>query len=175
MTRITPRRRLVTAAVVVVAAASLGALVAMPTLAPKTERATINDAPVEVAYLPAATAKDLGLPFYQGAVVQDSFAYTVTGEQGQPVLAYASALLTTPDSVDVIVASYRAQLPGAPEPQVMKDEAGERTVFALGQGEEVRTVTITAVEKGSRIELIRTTKLTVPPRVLRPHGRERAT
>ena len=71
---------------------------------------------------------------------------------------YAVAVLTTTDKPAVVAKSYSARLPGKPKPQNLTDAQGARTVLAVGSGEEVRTVTITATKQGSKIRLVRALK-----------------
>jgi len=161
--------------VLALAALCAGWLFAAPKLAPRTEEMAANEARVDVNYTPSASADDLGIPFYPGAEVKDSFVYAVTTPGGKQVLYYASAILSSADSPDKVASHYHDVLPGRPEAETLKGDAGERLVLAMSQGDEVKLVTITAADGGSRIELLRATKPTFPPKPLKPKGRERVT
>jgi hypothetical protein len=144
----------------------LGALcwvVAASALAPRKEEMVVEGAPVVVEYATSVTADALKLPFHAGSTLEQGFAYTVRTEDGREVSYYASALLTTRDAPGEVAASYQAQLPGRPEPEVVEDEGGKRYVLAVGGEGEVRRVSITEYESGSRIQLTRATRPSVPP------------
>jgi hypothetical protein len=175
MTR--PRWRARTVVLIAVGAAFAAGswLTAAAVLSPRTEKMEVGGVRVDGSYTPSATADDLDLPFYPGAKVQDSFVYRVTAPGDRRVLYYASAILSSPDSPDKVAAHYHDVLPGHPKAETLEGEDGERLVLAVSQGDEVKTVTITAADGGSRIELIRTTKPTVPPKPFRPRGKERVT
>ena len=145
-------------------------VVAAPPLAPRREEMILNDVPVVVEYATSASAEDLMLPFYPGARVEESFAYTVTTREGKPVSYYAAAALTSSDAPERIVAGYQARLPGRPEAEVVEDSSGKRHVLAVADDNEVREVTVTGDESGSRIQLIRATRPAVPAKPLRPRG-----
>ena len=170
-------RRTRTAIILVLALAALcvGWLFAAPKLAPRTEEMAANEARVDVDYTPSASAEDIGIPFYPGAEVKDSFAYAVTTPGGKQVLYYASAILSSADSADKVASHYHDVLPGHPEAETLKGDAGERLVLAVSQGDEVKMITIIGADGGSRIELVRATKPTLPPKPLKPKGRERVT
>jgi hypothetical protein len=160
---------------VAIALVSVTLLTAAKKLAPRTEQMTANEAPVAVDYTPSASAEDLGIPLYPGAELQDSFAYKVMASDGKQVMRYASAVLSSADAPGKVASHYRDVLPGRPEAQSLKGDGGERLVLAVSQGDEVKVVTITAADGGSRIELVCATKPAVPPKPLRPKGQERVT
>jgi len=155
------------------AALSLGWLLAAPKLAPRTEEMPVGEARATVAYTPSTTAAEVGLPFYPGAKVEDSCVYRATAPGGKQVLSYASAILSTADSPDKVAASYHESLPGHPTAEALEGEAGRRLVLALAEGDEVRTVTITASGSGSRIELVRASRPSIPSKPLKPKPRRR--
>jgi hypothetical protein len=132
------------------------------------EEMTLNDVPVVVEYATSVSARDLMLPFYRGAELEHGFAYTVKTKKGNAVTYYASAVLETPDSPEKVADAYRADLPGRPEPEVIEDQSGKRYVLAVAGNDEVRQVTITPSESGSRIELIRATRPVMPSPPLVP-------
>ena len=167
------RARTVIILTVALAAVSLGWLLAAPKLAPRTEEMPVGDARATVDYTPSATAEDLGMPFYAGAKVVDSFLYRATASDGKRVLYYASAILSSTDSPDKVAASYHEKLPGHPAAEALEGELGHRLVLSVEQGDEVKVVTITAANGGSRIELVRTSKPSPPSKPLKPKGRQR--
>ncbi len=150
-------------------------LVAAPVLSPRTEQMKTNDVPIAVDYRTSASAADLGVPFYPGAKVKDSFSYTITAEGGKRVLYYASAILSSPDSPDRIASSYRKKLPRHPQPEALEGESGTRIVLALAQGDEVKTITITPLGSGSQIEIVHTNRPKIPAKPLEPKGSETVT
>jgi len=143
----------------------LGALcwvVAASSIAPREEEMVVEGAPVVVEYATSVTADALKLPFYAGSELEQGFAYTVRTKDGRDVSYYASALLTTPDPPQRVAASYQAQLPGKPEPEIVEHKGGKRYVLAVANEGEVRRVSITGQESGSRIQLTRATRPSVP-------------
>lgn len=137
-------------------------------LSAKQETMIVGGAEVEVRYSPTATAEDLMLPFHPGAEVEESFSYTVVSTEGRPVVSYASAILRSSDALESVVEGYRAELPGNPEPAVLGEGEDRRHVLAVGNDEEVRRVTVYALEDGCRIALVRATKPVQPAKPLRP-------
>ncbi len=180
MTFRVPHRRtgaILTAAIVL---SSLSWLYAAQKLAPHTEDMPVGESEVRatVKYRPSATAEDLGLPFHRRARVTESFVYHATAPDGKQVLYYASAILASDDAPSKVAATYTEKLPGHPKAEKLSGEAGEREVLAIAVGDEVRTVTITAAGTGSRIELVRASKVTAPSKPskpLRPRRREQVT
>jgi hypothetical protein len=170
-----PRMSTIAILAVAIALMSLSLLTAAKKLAPRTEQMAANEARVDVDYTPSASAEDLGIPFYPGAEVKDSFVYTVRTPDSKQVLYYASAVLSSADPPGKVASHYHDALPGRPQAETLKGDAAERLVLAVSQGDEVKMVTITAADGGSRIELVRATKPAVPPRPLRPKGAERVT
>ena len=147
-------------------------------LAPITEKMKLDGGEVEIKYTPSASAEELLLPFYPGATVEDSFTYHVTSAAGKQILRYAGARLVTADAPEKAAAFYNDKLPGRPEATVIEDEAGKRWVLAVASGDEVRSITISAAEGKTHIELVRTSRPappspTKPP--LRPRRREQVT
>jgi len=136
--------------------------------APTREIMRLDRRPVVVEYADSAAAEDLKLPFYPGAQVESSFRYAVETRGGIPVTYYASAVLVTGDGPETVAQAYRSKLPGNPEPERIEDAQGERYVLAVAGGDEVRRVSISAREEGSRIELTRATRPVVPGPGLRP-------
>jgi len=168
-----PRRQMFLALLAVaLLLAAICYLLAAPPLAPQREETSLNDVPVVIEYATSASAQQLMLPYYPGAERKESFAYAVTTKDGDPVCYYGRAVLVTPDPPDKVAAAYRKQLPGGPEPEIVQGSSGERRVLAVGTDEEVRQVTITAAEAGSRIELIRATRPAPPAKPVRPRGRQ---
>jgi hypothetical protein len=143
---------------------------AMPLLAPKREEMRLNRTPVTVEYLTDANAEQLEMPLYPEADVEDSFAYAVTTREGSRVVAYAEAALLSRDSIEKVIAYYREQLPGHPEPELIDDETGKRHVLAVANDEEVRQVTVAEHEGGARVRLVRSTRPAVPRAPVRPSG-----
>jgi len=135
---------------------------------PSREEMRLDGRPVMVEYADSATAEDLKLPFYPGAEIESSFSYKVETRGGVPITYYASAILVTADAPDEVAQAYRSQLPGNPEPEKIDDPSGERYVLAVAGGDEVRRVSITARDGGSRVELTRATRPAPPKRELRP-------
>jgi len=135
---------------------------------PSREEMRLDGRPVMVEYADSATAEDLKLPFYPGAEIESSFSYKVETRGGVPITYYASAILVTADAPDEVAQAYRSQLPGNPEPEKVDDPSGERYVFAVAGGNEVRRVSIAARDGGSRVELTRATRPDVPKSGLRP-------
>ncbi|MCJ7821742.1 MAG: hypothetical protein MUQ26_01450, partial [Armatimonadetes bacterium] len=135
---------------------------------PVREEMRLDGRPVTVEYADSATSEDLKLPFYPGAEIETSFVYTVETRGGVPITYYASAILVTADPPDKVAQAYRSQLPGNPEPEKIDDPSGERYVLAVAGGNEVRRVSITARDGGSRVELMRATRPDVPKSGLRP-------
>jgi hypothetical protein len=166
------RTRTVIILAVALAVASLGWLLAAPKLAPRTEEMPVGDARAAVDYTPSATAEDLGMPFYPGAKVTDSFVYRATAPGGKRVLYYAAAVLSSADSPDKVAASYHEKLAGHPNAEALEGEPGRRLVLAIAVGDEVKTVTITASDGGSRIELVRTSRPSTPSKPLKPRRRQ---
>jgi len=149
--------------------AALGLLLALlpvlcsaSSLSAKRENMTINWAPVVVEYEPSATAQDVMLPLPEGAKLVGGLRYTVTAEDGRVVLSYASVTLTTRRSPEQAAGEYTAKLPGNPRPEVVEGKSGKRLVLAVGNEEEVRTVTITAQDGGARVELVRALQSALP-------------
>ncbi|MFB3883101.1 MAG: hypothetical protein ACE149_17675 [Armatimonadota bacterium] len=175
MTRPRWRARTVLLITLGAALAAGSLLTAAAVLSPRTEEMKAGGVSVKGSYTPAATADDLDLPFYPGAELADSFLYRVTAPGDRRVLLYASAILLTPDSPQKVAAHYHDTLPGHPEPETLQGEQAERIVLALSKGDEVRTVTITAADGGSRIELLRASTPAIPPKPFRPRGKERVT
>ena len=130
---------------------------ATPT-APPRETMKWGDTQIIVERQTTATEKDLQLPFYAGAKLVQGYTYRVTSKEGKLLSDYAVAVLTTTDKPAVVAKSYSAKLPGKPKPQNLTDAQGARTVLAVGSGEEVRSVTITATKQGSKIRLVRALK-----------------
>ena len=164
--------------IVAVFCLTLGALyfaVAAPYLSSRQEEMTLDGVPVLVTYSETASADDLMMPFYPGAAVQGSFAYSVTTKDGKPVSQYASAVLATPDSWQKVTEYYAAELPGKPQPEAIEDKSGRRHVLAVAGNGETRLVTVRETEKGSRIELLRATKPAPPAKPLKPRRRESLT
>ncbi len=156
--------------------ASIGWLIAAPKSAPRTEQMPAGEGRASVDYTPSATAADVGLPFYPGAKITDSFVYegrAVTG--GNRAVYYSSAILSSTDTPAKVATYYTGKLAGHPKAEVLEGDLGRRHVLAIAQGDEVKTITITAASSGSRIELIRASRPIPPPRPLRPKGRERVT
>jgi|GEM_PF-3578685 len=141
-------------------------------LSPTDETMSLNEAKVTVVYETSASAADLVLPFYPNANVEDGFTYNVTAVNGKQVLFYGFAVLVSPDATAEVVNHYREQLPGHPEPQVVESESSETIVFAAGDEDEVRTVSVSATENGSRIELTRALGVDLPAKELRPRRQE---
>jgi len=151
-------------------------VVAASSLAPREEEMVLQGAPVHVEYAATVSADDLMLPFYPGAKLEQAFAYMVKTKEGKEVAYYASALLTSSDPPEKVAASYQAQLPGQSKPELVEDKSGKRYVLAVASKREVREVTVVPHEMGSRIQLIRATRPTLPPKPLRPRSpQERAT
>jgi hypothetical protein len=146
-------------------------IVAAPQRKPMREQMMLDDQPVTVDYKTSATSDDLGLPFYQGARVENSFSYRVTAREGKFVTSYASAILITRDSVERVSQDYSDRLPGKPKAEVITDKAGKRYLLAVASDKEVRRVTITPEDKGCRIELVRAFGKTIPQRPLKPRGK----
>jgi hypothetical protein len=168
-----PRTRTVVILAVGLAASGLGWLLAAPVLSPRREEMPVGSARVDVDYATSASADDLGMPLYPGAQVKDSFLYRVKTPDGKRVLYYASAVLSSADSPDKVASGYQQMLPGRPQAEVVEGDSGRRYVLALAQGDEVKMITITEAESGSRIELVRATRPSPPPKPLQPRGRER--
>jgi hypothetical protein len=137
---------------------------------PTREEMRLDGRRVVVEYADSATAEDLKLPFYPGAEIESSFSYRVETRGGVPITYYASAILLTADAPDEVAQAYRARLPGSPEPEKVEDASGERYVLAVAGGDEVRRVSITAREGGSRVELTRATRVEIPQPGLRPRS-----
>ena len=137
-------------------------------ISPGKEQMLLEGRPVVVEYAESATAEDLKLPFYPGAEIETSFSYQVQTRGGVPITYYASAILLTDDAPDRVAQEYRSRLPGRPEPEKLDDPSGERYVLAVAGGDEVRRVSITARDGGSRIELTRATRPTPPKPGLQP-------
>ncbi len=146
-------------------------IVAAPLRKPIREQMLLDDRPVVVDYKTAATAKDLGLPFYGNAKVGDTFSYRVTTTDGKFVTSYASALLTTADPAERVSEYYSGKLPGSPKAELLTDEPGKRYVLAVASEKEVRRVTITPEPNGCRIELVRAFGKTIPQQPLKPRGK----
>jgi hypothetical protein len=142
--------------------ASLPALCANYARTPKKEEMLLDGNVVVVDYRTSATSDDLLLPFYPGADAENSFSYTVTTKEGKPVLYYALADLVSPDPPSRVAEDYRSKLPGKPNPEALSDDQGKRLVLAVGAEAEVRVVTITERDSGSRIRLVRATKPVIP-------------
>jgi len=150
--------------------ASLPALCAGYARTPKKEEMLLDGNVVVVDYRTSATSDDLLLPFYPGAGVENSFSYTVTTKEGEPVLYYALADLMSADPPSRVAEDYRNKLPGKPNPEAISDEqgkpstrpAGKRLVLAVGTAADVRMVTIAQRAGGSRIQLVRATKPVIP-------------
>ena len=138
-------------------------VVVASSLSSRREEMTVKGEPVEVEYATSVSAGDVMLPFYPGAKLEHGFAYSVKTGEGKELAYYASALLTSADPPEKVAASYQAQLPGKPEPELVKDESGKRYVLAVGKEGEVREVAIASQGAGSRIQLIRATGPTIPP------------
>ena len=147
-------------------------IIAAPQRKPAREQVTLDDTPVVVDYAPVASAKDLMLPFYPGATEENSFTYRVNTKEGKRVTYYASAILTSADPPERVSRWYSDRLPGKPRPEVISDKDGARQVLATGSQAETRKVTITAGKTGSRIELVRAFGHGVPPKPLRPRGKQ---
>jgi hypothetical protein len=151
----------------------LGALIAavcwaMPALSPQRDRVSHRGVPLLVDYTTSVTAEELGLPFYEGAEVQDSFAYAVTTEAGVPVNSYLVAVLISRDPAEKVVAYYEQNLPGRPKAEPIEDGSGKHYVLAVGSESEVRQVIVSEYEGGSRVRLVRATTPVVPARPVRP-------
>ena len=82
MRGIHPRKRTVLLATLAVLAGAVCLIVAAPQRKPVQERMTLNDQPVIVDYKPAAESNDLGLPFYKGARVENSFSIASPPQMG---------------------------------------------------------------------------------------------
>jgi hypothetical protein len=163
------RRATLILSLALIAAAAF--IVAAPLRKPMREQMLLDDRPVVVDYKTAATAKDLGLPFYGDAMVGDSFSYRVTTTEGKFVTSYASALLTTTDPAERVSQYYSDKLPGNPKAELLTDKPGRRYVLALASDKEVRRVTITPEPAGCRIELVRAFGKTIPQQPLKPSGK----
>ncbi len=151
-------------------------VMAMPLLSPQRETMTLGDIPVVVDYVISATPDQVGLPFYENASVEDSFAYTVTTQTGARVSSYAAAVLVCPDPPEEVAAYYSTSLPGRPEAELVEDASGKHYVLAVGNEAEVRKVTVAGHGDGSRIELVRAAGPIIPAKPVRPRGPdERAT
>ncbi len=172
MRGIHPRKRTVLLATLAVLAGAVCLIVAAPQRKPVHERMTLNDQPVIVDYKPAAESNDLGLPFYKGARVENSFSYRITTTDGKPVTYYASAALVSPDPAETVSQDYSSKLPGKPKAELFNDKEGKRYVLAVGSTGEVRKVAITPQSKGCRIELTRATSPSLPAKPLRPRKGE---
>jgi hypothetical protein len=142
--------------------AALPVLCSASSLSAKRENMSINWAPVVVAYEPSATAQDVMLPLPEGAETVRGFRYTIDTKEGEPVLRYASVVVTTRESAERIAAEYTSKLPGKPRAELVEDKAGKRLVLAVGDEEEVRTVTIFENGRGARVELVRVVQGAVP-------------
>lgn len=132
------------------------------------EEMDLNGRPVIVQYSASASQQELMLPFYPEAKIGSSFYYTVSTAAGAQVTHYASAILTAGDAPEKVAAFYRKELPGNPQAQEIEDGGGKRLVLAVADDEEVREVSISARESGSRIELTRAARPVVPSHPLRP-------
>jgi hypothetical protein len=168
-----PRRQVIFwTTVICLTVSALCLIIASPQRKPAREQVTLDDTPVVVDYAPAASTKDLMLPFYPGATEENSFTYRVNTKEGKRVTYYASAILTSADPPERVSRWYSDQLPGKPRPALISDRDGARQVLAIGSQAEVRKVTITAGKTGSRIELVRAFGHSVPPKPLRPRGKQ---
>jgi len=176
MRGIHPRKRFVALAVLLALVGAVCLIVAAPQRKPMREQMALDDVPVTVDYKPVAKSNDLGLPFYGGAQVGDSFSYRVTSkEEGKPVTYYASAVLTSPDAAETVSRYYSNALPGKPKAELLDDKDGRRYVLAVGSDAEVRKVTIMPQAKGCRIELSRVFSPKMPPKPLKPGKGEHVT
>ena len=92
----------------------------------------------------------------------------VKSKDGREVAYYASAALASSDPPEKVAATYQAELPGHPKPERVEDKSGTRYVLAVASGKEVRQVTITGHDGGSRLQLIRATQPALPSKPLRP-------
>jgi len=137
-------------------------------LSPGREGMYLDGRRVLVDYAASASAEDLMLPFHPEAEVESGFSYAVKTTDGIQITYYASAVLATTDAPEKVAESYRAQLPGNPEPEVIEDASGKRYVLAVAGADEVRKVSISAREEGSRIELTRAARPAVPKPAPRP-------
>ncbi len=162
-----PRTLLLFSAVALLAALGYWVLAAPP-LSPTREQMFLHDRLVVVEYAASASAQDLMLPFYPEAEVESSFSYSVETTDGAPFTYYASAVLATADPPEEVAETYRAQLPGRPEPQIIEEGPDKRYVLAVAGGDEVRKVSVTAHEGVSHIELTRATRPVVPSPAPRP-------
>jgi len=169
----TPRGRLITWVVAACfLSGTLGWVVASSLRKSVREEMMLDDVPVMVDYKPSATEQDLSLPLYPGATLENSFSYRVTSKEGKPVTFYASASLTTAEAAERVVEYYEGKLPGKPRPELVQEGGKKRYVLAVASEAEVRVVTIMPSGEGCRIELVRASERTMPPKPLRPKSRE---
>jgi hypothetical protein len=167
-----PGRAVLILAVVGLLLGFLYLAVAAPYLSSREEEMMLGRFPVVVSYSDSASPEELMLPFYPASEVQESFAYSVATKEGEGVVEYASASLTTADSWERVADYYSSELPGQPEAEAMEDESGKRYVFVVPGEEAVRTVTLRPTEEGSRINLVRATHPERPTRRVRPRRGE---
>jgi hypothetical protein len=167
-----PGRAVLIVAVVGLLLGFLYLAVAAPYLSSRDEEMMLGRFPVVVSYSDSASPDELMLPFYPASEMQESFAYSVATKEGEPVVQYASASLTTADSWEKVAEYYSSELPGQPEAEEIEDESGKRYVLVVSGEEEVRTVTLRPTEEGSRIELLRATPPKKPTRRIRPRRGE---
>ena len=168
MRGIHPRKRTVLLATLAVLAGAVCLIVAAPQRKPMREQMPLNEQTVSVDYKTAATSGDLGLPFYKGARVENSFSYRITTTDGKPVTYYAAATLVSTDAAEKVSQDYSSKLPGKPKADLLDDTEGKRYVLAVGSKGEVRKVTIVPQSKGCRIELTRATSPSIPAKPLKP-------
>jgi len=135
------------------------------------EEMMLEGAPVIVSYSPSASPRDLALPFSPGARVERSFFYRVTTKNGKRITYYASAVLISPSPAERVIQEYSRKLPGRPRAEFISDKTGKRHVLSVASAAEVRRVTIRSQGKGCRIELVRALGKTLPPKLLRPKGK----
>ncbi len=147
---------------VVLGAVALAARAALAPNPPAREDMRAGETPVITEYTEPVSEADLGLPFYPGAQSERGFAYTVRARDGALVTVYALAVLLSEDSPETVAGYYSERLPGNPTPEGVAKEGGEALVLAIGEGREVRRVSITAAEGGARIELVRAARPVVP-------------
>jgi len=127
-----PRKKTVLLAALAMLVGAVCLIVAAPQRKPMREQMPLNGQTVVVDYKPVAESSDLGLPFYRGARVENSFSYRITTTDGKPVTYYASATLTSTDSAETVSQDYSSRLPGRPKGQLLSDKEGKRYVLAVG-------------------------------------------
>lgn len=168
-----PGRAVLMLAVVGLLLGFLYLAVAAPYLSSRQEEMMLGRVPVVVKYSESASPDDLKMSLYPGAEVEETFAYDVSVKDGRPVVEYASATLVTSDPWEKVAEYYSAELPGNPEAEALDDDSGKRYVLAVSEEDEVRTVTVSPTEDGSRIRLVRATEPKPPPTRIKPRRGQR--